>query len=173
MHKIYILSFIFSLFLTAPTYAADYWGDYIPNAQKVGEGRMSYLMFDLYDAALYASEGALGSSKPFALKLSYLRALKGDKIADRSKIEMQKQNRWSDQQLDLWHQKMLQIFPDVDQGDELTGVYTRSGKTLFFKAGKEIGTINDPDFGLAFFDIWLSEKTSAPDLRKKLLGTDA
>ena len=65
---------------------------------------------------------------------------------------------------------MRALFPDVHKGDTLTGVYTRKGTTIFYKNGKKLETINDPEFGRAFFGIWLSENTSEPDLRKQLLG---
>ena len=52
----------------------------------------------------------------------------------------------------------------------LTGLHTREGHTVFFENGAEIGRIKDSEFSKRFFDIWLHEKTSAPDLRRKLLG---
>ena len=41
----------------------------------------------------------------------------------------------------------------------------------FFLDGKLIGEIDDPEFGPAFFSIWLHPKTSAPKLRRLLLNT--
>jgi hypothetical protein len=46
----------------------------------------------------------------------------------------------------------------------------QDGVTIFFRDGAEIGRISDPDFGRAFFNIWLSQRTSAPELRAQLLG---
>jgi hypothetical protein len=65
---------------------------------------------------------------------------------------------------------MEKIFPDVDKGSEITGIRTDTTATLFFHNGLEIGRIDDPNFTNAFFKIWLGPQTSAPDLRKKLLG---
>ena len=39
------------------------------------EGRLTYLLWDVYDAMLYAPKGKWSHDKPFALKLSYLRSL--------------------------------------------------------------------------------------------------
>jgi hypothetical protein len=105
-----------------------------------------------------------------ALKLSYLRTLRGRKIADRSIEEMRGIGITDEVKLAAWHTQMRNIFPDVQDGVSLTGVWTASGESIFFKNGQEIGRIKDPDFGKAFFDIWLSDKTSAPRLRQKLLG---
>ena len=41
---------------------------------------------------------------------------------------------------------------------------------VFYKDNTEIGRIKDPAFSVAFFNIWLGDKTSAPELRRKLLG---
>lgn len=151
----------------SPAYALD---KYVPAAEKVGEGRMSVMLWDVYDAALYAPEGIWEAEKPFALRLSYLRSLVGKKIADRSIEEIRDQGFNDEVKLATWHGQLRNIFPDVDEGIVLTGVKTKSGATVFYKDDMEIGSINDPEFSEAFFNIWLSEKTSAPGLRRMLLG---
>lgn len=153
-----------------PAYALDHIQSYVPEAQKVGQGRLTYLFWDVYDATLYAPEGAWNDRKPFALQLSYLRTLNGKKIADRSAEEIRGQGFKDEVKLATWHAQMRKIFPDVDEGVNLTGVYTESGETIFYRDNFEIGRIKDPEFSKAFFGIWLDEKTSAPDLRRKLLG---
>ena len=108
--------------------------------------------------------------QPFALKLSYLREIEGKKIADRSIEEMRDQGIQDEVKLATWHSQMRNIFPDVDAGINLTGISTDKGEAVFYKDNLEIGRISDPQFSKAFFDIWLNEQTSAPDLRRKLLG---
>jgi hypothetical protein len=58
----------------------------------------------------------------------------------------------------------------VDEGRQLTGVFTPGQASQFFFDGKPIGEIADPEFGPAFFGIWLHPKTTAPKLRLALLG---
>ena len=158
------------IFMMPAVSQADSFQSYVPEAQKVGEGRLTYLFWDVYDAELYAPKGSLSLDKPFALKLSYLRPIPGKKIADRSIEEMRAQGVEDEIKLATWHEQMNRIFPDVDQGVDLTGVYTSKGETVFYQGSTVIGKIKDKEFSRAFFDIWLSEQTSAPDLRKKLLG---
>lgn len=158
------------IFTSSPAYSLDYVESFIPNLKKVGEGRMTYLLWEIYDAALYAPEGTLQKGKPFALKLSYLRNIEGKKIADISIEEMRKQGITNEIKLATWHAQMNAIFPNVKKGASLTGVYTNTGETIFYDNDKEIGRISDQDFSESFFNIWLSEKTSAPDLRRLLLG---
>lgn len=160
----------FALLGIAPTFAVDHIRSYVPDVQKVGQGRMTYMFWDIYDATLYAPQGAWNHHKPFALQLSYLRTLKGKKIADRSAEEIRGQGFTDEVKLATWHAQMRKIFPDVDVGISLTGVYTKAGETIFYRDNSEIGRIKDPEFSKAFFGIWLDEKTSAPELRRKLLG---
>lgn len=154
----------------APAYAIQNVFDHIPTAQKVGQGRMTYLFWDVYDATLYAPDGIWNSEKPFALELSYLRELKGKKIADRSVEEIRNQGFRDEVKLATWHAQMRNIFPNVTDGDTLTGIYTENGEAVFYKDSAEVGRIKDAEFSRAFFNIWLSEKTTEPGLRRKLLG---
>ncbi len=172
MRKIVLtLAVMLGAFISAPTsYAMQSLRDNVPNAQKVGEGRLTYLMWDIYDASLYAPQGEWKKSAPFAIHLSYLRDITGKKIADRSIVEIRNQGIDDEVTLASWHSQMRNIFPDVDKGVSLTGVYAANGDSVFYQNDKEIGRITDPEFSKAFFNIWLDEKTSSPDLRQKLLG---
>lgn len=142
----------------------------VPNAQKVGQGRFSYLLWDVYDVALYAPQGKVSGRGPFALSLSYLMNLNGKQIADRSAEEIRKLGFRDEVRLATWHSQMRRIFPNVEAGDRITGVLTQAGETVFFKGNREIGRVRDQKFGSAFFGIWLNRKTSDPKLRRKLLG---
>lgn len=154
-----------------PAYAVDYIREYVPDAKPVGQGRLSYMFWDIYDATLFAPNGEFSSSQPLAIQISYLRTIEGKKIADRSAEEMRLQGFSDEVRLADWHAQMRAIFPDVSEGVTLTGVLTQSGETIFYSNDVQIGSIADKEFGRRFFNIWLSEATSAPDLRKKLLGS--
>lgn len=156
--------------ISYPVFANDLLSEFVPNAKPVGEGRLSVFIWDVYDATLYAPNGDWNTERPFALELSYLMNLEGKKIADRSIEEIRNQGFDDEIKLADWHSQMRSIFPDVGEGVKLIGVYTKEGESVFFKNNETIGRVTDPEFGKAFFDIWLSEKTSEPGLRKKLLG---
>ncbi|MCM2344000.1 MAG: chalcone isomerase family protein [Alphaproteobacteria bacterium] len=170
MHKIIRIASVVSMLGATPVWASDYISAYIPDAKTVGQGRMTFLMWDVYDATLYAQDGTWREGKPLALTLSYLRDLNGEDIARRSIEEMRRQGFNNEIRLATWFGQMKRIFPDVTTGVSLSGVLTPDGVTVFFRDGVEIGRINDPDFGLAFFNIWLSQSTSVPELRAQLLG---
>lgn len=143
---------------------------HVPNAALVGEGRLSVLVWDVYDAQLYAPAGEYASKPPFALSLSYLMDLSGEDIAVRSVEEMREQGMRDEVKLAAWYAQMKDIFPDVAPGVNLTGILNDKGESVFYRDGEEIGRIRDPEFGTRFFDIWLAESTSEPELRGQLLG---
>lgn len=130
---------------------------------------MKIAFWHIYDAALYAPNGKYVHDKPYALKLVYRQDIKGKKIAETSEQEISKHGFADKKQLALWSAEMEKIFPDIRSGDSLTGVYT-GNKTVFCHGDRKIGAIDGKDFARHFFGIWLSEKTSAPALRRKLLG---
>ncbi len=144
----------------------------VPEAQLVGQAHLTYMTLSVYNAYLYAPRGKLTTERPLALKLNYLRSLKGKTIADISIEEIRDQGFNNEVTLAAWHNKMLAIFPDVQNGTELTGVLNEEGTTIFYKDGSEIGRISDPLFSKQFFSIWLGSKTSEPEMRKNLLNIE-
>ncbi len=157
--------------VSSPAKASDIITQHVSNAALVGQGRLSIWFFDIYDASLYAPGGHWQSKPPYALSISYLRAVSGRHIADSSAEEIRKLGYRNEFRLAVWHGQMRKIFPDVKEKTVLTGIYTAEGKTVFYENENLIGTIEDPEFGRLFFDIWLSQKTSEPELRANLLGT--
>ena len=142
----------------------------IPKAQKVGEARLSVLFWDVYDMVLYAPDGAWSYNEPFALSIHYLRKIDGEDIANRSIEEMRGQGLQNETLLAQWYKEIKAIFPDVKKGTVLTAIFLPGQRTDFFENEKLIGTVKGGDFLHWFSGIWLSDKTSEPALRKKLLG---
>jgi hypothetical protein len=142
----------------------------VPEVEKVGSGRLSFLIWNVYDATLYAPQKKYEASKPFALRLSYLIDLKGSDIAKRSVEEMRKQGFDNEAQLNKWQKAMEEIFPDIKSGNTITGIRNENGYAFFYLDNVFIGSINEEAFTNQFFAIWLDQKTSEPALRKKLLG---
>lgn len=146
--------------------------EFVPNAKLVGKGMFSYYFWDVYTGELFAPEGTYNNEPPFALRLTYERDLKGKKIAKRSIDEMKKQGDVSADNESEWLALMEDIFPDVSEGDVITGIATEKGTSVFYVNGEKVDEIEDETFTQKFFDIWLSEDTSEPKFRKKLLGKD-
>lgn len=138
--------------------------------QRLGSGTMRWLGLRIYDAELWTSGHAVDDSRSFALSLRYARALKGAAIAERSVEEIAKLGIGSPAQRASWGESMRGLFPDVAEGDTLTGVHLPGWGARFFHNGRLLGEIEDAQFSRAFFAIWLDPRTSAPDLRAALLG---
>ncbi|MBI2746573.1 MAG: chalcone isomerase family protein [Burkholderiales bacterium] len=144
--------------------------------RQVGSGLYSWWGFDVYQASLWAEPGFDAAALPrqrYALELHYRRDFKGRDIAQRSIDEMRRVGSFSDAQAQAWLQAMVAVFPDVSNGDRLTGVNLPGRGAQFYANGKPAGEIADPEFARLFFGIWLSEQTSAPKLRLALLGQSA
>jgi hypothetical protein len=164
---------LFALLVPLQALANDvpaYIAQHVPDAEKVGQGRMTYIVMDVYDAALYAPDGKIQADKPFALTLTYHHSFESRSIAYRSIAEMRRQGVSNEINLASWHERMLRIFPDVDRQSVLTGIANTDGSTAFYSNGKPIGVVRDPEFTRQFFNIWLGPKSSEPKLRQQLLG---
>jgi len=146
------------------------------NVKLVGQGQFSYLFWDLYQAQLYTADGSWSGyqqSAPLVLKLTYQRDIsKADFIEATVDQWKHLQGKVSTQHQD-WAKQLDKLWTDVKKGDQLSCVLLADGTVQFYFNDKLLGDVTDPAFGPAFLDIWLSEKTSAPKLRKQLLKNSA
>jgi hypothetical protein len=138
--------------------------------QRVGAGTLRWFGLRVYDAELRAAARPVGFSGPFALSLRYARALEGRAIAERSLKEITALGFGSPAQRSAWATAMQALFPDVAEGDSLTGEHLPGRGARFFHNGRLLGEIDDPQFSRAFFSIWLDPRTREPALRAELLG---
>ncbi|MBB1161900.1 chalcone isomerase family protein [Aquariibacter albus] len=150
----------------------------VPEARLVGQGRLRYFGLHIYDAELWAGPSlAAGDTdyarQPLALVLRYARSLDGAKIAERSIEEMRRIGAFSAEQSATWLRFMNEAFPDVQDGDRLTGLYRPGEAAAFAFNGKPRATLRDAEFARLFFGIWLAPTTSQPGLRARLLGLKA
>lgn len=162
------------LALSCATALASPIRDALPQATALGSGAFRWFGLKLYDARLWAERRGFSADDwartPLALELTYARSLYGTRIADASVDEMKKLGLGSPAQQRAWRDAMKQVFPDVDEGTQLVGIYQPGQPTRFYRDGVAVGEVADPEFGPAFFAIWLHPRTSAPRLRAALLG---
>ena len=146
----------------------------LPDARLQGQGSMRFLGLLVYEARLWsAAQPVLGDDwlQPLALEIVYARRLDGRKIAERSLEEMRRVGPMVPEQAERWLAEMTRLFPDVRNGDRITGVQ-RPGEGVRFYLNADLrGELRDPEFGRFFFGIWLSPRTSEPRLRESLLGS--
>jgi len=149
----------------------------LPGARLAGQGELRWFGLRVYTAQLWVGAESASperfSAATFALQLQYGMSLAGQAIADRSLQEMARMAYGDAERRDRWHGAMKALFPDVGRGERLTGIHRPGRATAFYFGGqggdRRVGEVEDPQFGPAFFAIWLDERTVAPDLRRQLL----
>jgi hypothetical protein len=145
----------------------------LPQAALRGEGRLRFFGLHVYDARLWAPAPVSADAwadTALALELAYARTLYGRAIAERSLEEMRRQGEIAPAQGERWLTEMERLFPDVRDGDRLTGLYRPGRGAAFFLNGQPRGEVADPEFARRFFGIWLAPQTSEPALRERLLS---
>jgi hypothetical protein len=144
----------------------------LPDARLAGEGDLRWYGLKVYTAQLWIADTVAPERlpyTPFALELRYATSLKGALIAERSAQEIERLGFGDAQRRERWLGMMKRVFPDIASGDRLTGVHEPGRATRFFHNDRPVGVVDDPDFGRAFFAIWLDERTVAPSLRRSLM----
>jgi hypothetical protein len=145
----------------------------LPGSRLSGEATLRYWGLRIYNARLWTLPSVRAeqvADHPLVLELEYLRDLKGRAIAERSLTEMQRAGPIPEQQAQQWLAHMQRIFPDVKNGDRLTGQHHPGVGASFVYNGQPIGRVEDAEFARRFFGIWLAATTSQPDMRTSLLG---
>ncbi len=146
----------------------------LAQARLQGQGVLRWFGLKIYEARLWTAGDTLDPARyeqaAFALDLRYARALDGAAIAQASHKEITRLGFGSAEQRAAWLDAMHRIFPDVTDGDRITGVHHPERGVAFYRNDVPIGRIDAPGFGRAFFAIWLDRRTVAPDVRNALLG---
>ena len=140
----------------------------------MGSGVLTWWGFRVYEARLWVGAAGLSPEQfqvnPFALEMIYARAFDGRAIADASADEIERLGKGNAGQRERWLESMTRIFPNVARGDRLVGIHRPGRGVSFLHNDRPIGAIDDPEFGIAFFSIWLDPRTRAPALRQAILA---
>lgn len=166
----------FVLMLQSAELLAD-WREALPDARLLGRGDMSVFGFSIYSAQFWSPRLIAGQTPgadvPFALELTYRRAVSREDLVEASIKEIRRlsPNPLSPALLTRWEWEMQQAFVDVRAGDRITGVYKPGEGARFYVGEKLQHVVRDVAFANAFFAIWLDPRTRNPELRAQLLGT--
>jgi hypothetical protein len=148
----------------------------VPQPQAAGATRLKFLGLAIYDARLWVAPGFQApnfAQYGLALELTYLRSLKGNLIAERSLKEMRRAGNVPLATEQRWLAAMQDAFPDVKEGDRITGIHLPTVGARFYFNGQLRATVKDVEFSQQFFGIWLATTTSEPRLRTELLAAYA
>lgn len=173
LRLVLLQSFIVIGGFSASSHAADELLQQSAQLKQVGQGHFRYLFWSVYDAALATRDGqflSVQQSAPLALTLTYQRDITTEEFVSATLDQWQHVfGEISDKQRQ-WAAALQRIWPDVRQDDHLSCVIDRHGFAHFYLNQQVLGTIEDPLFSEQFLAIWLDERTSAPKLRRQLLG---
>lgn len=169
-----LLALLAGLCLSALPVLAD-WRGAMPDARLVGSGDFRWFGLRIYTARLWSPAMPASFERPFALELTYHRAISRERLVQTSLDEMR---RLQGQELDeatlaAWGAELQRAFADVEPGQRITGEYLPGRGCRFYLDGQLRHEIADPALARAFFAIWLGPGTRSPDLRRELLGLNA
>ncbi|PSV54261.1 chalcone isomerase family protein [Photobacterium sp. GB-1] len=137
--------------------------------KKVGQATLEWGIWDIYNSELKTPTGRYkGTKDDLALIIRYLRNIDKDALLDATEEQWQHLG-YSSQQITPWLKTLSTIWPDVKKGDRLTFIL-RNGEGQFYQQGKPLGNVLSPSLSQSFIAIWLSPKTSYPELRQQLIG---
>lgn len=152
------------------------WRTVVPDAQLVGVGEFRFFGLAVYQARFWSADSALerplDMDSPFALELTYRRAISRDDLVDASIKEIRRlaNTPLDPEVLARWQQEMALAFVDVRAGERITGVFLPGEGAQFYVAEVLQHSVPGEAFARAFFSIWLDERTRNPRLRAQLLG---
>ncbi|MDD9202285.1 chalcone isomerase family protein [Aliivibrio sp. S4MY1] len=138
--------------------------------QSSGKSELSWFLISVYEAQLFTSSGKFQYGQyPQALEIEYYRNITKENLIKATKEQWEEQSI-KHPDLDSWLLELEQVFPDVKPEDKLVFSIDEIGNNQFFLNDKPIGEIASKDFSQLFLDIWVSEKTTYPELRLELIG---
>lgn len=141
----------------------------LPSAARVGEARYEILALAIFDAELWAPQGAFSWDRAFALSLTYQRSISARALVNRTLREMA--DRGGDgATLAALRPLLLACFADVRAGDRITGVSFGVDTARFFYNGQQRCEIASPGFRRSFFGIWLDGEGADRAFSQRLLG---
>ena len=139
----------------------------IKSEAPAGCSSFSFLLWDLYDGALWTDASTLPGDH-YALSLTYKSEFSTEELVNSSIEEMSRMSGRSKGDLQAARDQLAGIFPGVQEGDRITALRTSAQKLDFFFNGKNIGTqTTDVDL---FMAIWLGPDSRDSDGRAALMG---
>ncbi len=159
-------------FLCTGAAQARDWHAELPQAKVVGQGELSWFGLSIYSAALWSEKTPFDKNAPFALELTYHRHINSAYFVQTSIDEIKRlsDQRFSADKLQHWEVLMSKVFPNVNEGDQLIGIFIPQLGCRFYDANGLLANIDDPEFARAFFAIWLDQRSKDSSLREHLLG---
>ncbi|WP_206484317.1 chalcone isomerase family protein [Thalassotalea sp. G2M2-11] len=136
----------------------------------IGQARFSVLFWDIYDSRLLSSTGDYDTceNQDLVFEIQYLKDIKAGELLTRT-VEQWQHLSINQARYQAYLPKLAKLWPDIQQGDRLALLVSENASVFYFN-NDYLGHIQGRDFGQLFLAIWLSPKSSQPELRQQLLG---
>lgn len=144
------------------------------NFQSVGQAEFSVLFWDIYQSELFTPSGIyqpITNDDPLLFQINYLRDITQKDLIEKT-VEQWQHIGIEKVVYQNYVEQLQLLWPDITAGDQLALLVEPTQSHFYFNS-QYLGTIDDSQFGQIFLDIWLSEKTSQPDLRQSLIGAQS
>ena len=139
------------------------------NLNHVGSAKLKVWFWNVYTSDLYTPTGMYtGNEQCLLFEINYLMDISKEDLINRTVENWQHLGLRKSSYHDFIP-RLKSIWPNVSEGDQLA-LKVIPSESEFYLNGKSIGKIEDKHFAAIFLSIWLSEKTTQPQLRKQLLG---
>lgn len=163
--------FMLWLFLLTPVNSEANAESLTRDLQLVGQARLNYLFWTIYDSRLYTRQGYYQGIEPdLVLEITYQRKVTASQLVESTRKEWQALGVYRQKDSESWLEKLRNNWPDVDKGDVLT---LRVGDDLtshFYFNGQAIGSIREAKFTHHFLAIWLSPDARHSRQQRQLTG---
>lgn len=167
--KLALLLMLFAL----PTWAAGKpaeLDDYVQASAPYGSAKLKVFFMDVYTVQLWQDAASWSYDAPFALSIVYDMDFTRKQLVDESIKQVRRIHKPGDDVLADLRQNLNRLFPDVNEGDRITAIYVPKKEVVLFHNGQKTGSMSDARLLKPFMDIWMSEKTEYPAVRKRMLG---
>jgi len=141
------------------------------NFKEVGSTKFSFLFWDIYNSTLYTKSGVYLPENPaleLIFEIAYLKDITAKDLLNKT-VEQWQHVGFAEVEYTEFIPMLKAMWPDITSGDTLA-LLVNNNQSIFYFNDIKIGVIEQPAFSQLFLAIWLSEKTSQPELRTELLG---
>lgn len=143
---------------------------YLQSPLLIGQGTLHFLWWEVYDIKLFTNNTSFSWEYPFLLEFDYKREVKKEDVMQSTLKELRRQQAVSEKDTLKWQKYLDQTFQSVQVGTRAILYWDPEGKITFHYERSNPEVIQDGNFARAFFNIWLGEETSQPQLRKNLIN---
>ena len=139
--------------------------------REVGRASLKAMFWPIFDSTLFSPDGQFKQVEPgLALEIQYRRKLGSDALIASTRREWQKLSLYSEES-EAWLAEAARLWPSLERGDRLLLKVDDDLGSEFYFNERLLGTLADPEFTRRFLAIFISERSSYPRLRDRLVGS--